>query len=1042
MLRARCLVVGIAALAAFAGIPPAWSTPNATVGVYYFEGWYHDTPGVIAAFANAELRNDFPEREPIWGGGLWRGDTVPIMEQQIDLAADHGIAFFSFDWYWYGSQFATENDGINSGLKNFMLASNRTRMKFNINIVDVAPTAIGTDAEWEEVADMLLPLLTDPQYLRVGGDPLVTCFNAAGMTQTNYDYFQQIGVAAGLNAVKFAANVSGSTALYSHVTRYNAVPGWGAGETEYPYQSLTEYVEGNDTWAPGIWNTESGGPQAYIPTIMAGWDARPWNTPPSWYFNPTRTPAAVGAHLQKAIDWIDANPALATPERLVMVYAWNEFGEGGYITPTVGDPNGLYLDAIEAVVMPSQSSLDWGASAGVFFPAPSGGVLPQLGDEALAQLYLAPDGNIDTEIVPGGATSGDDIVLDSVVLRNDGNPQEDFAVFQRLFEGTYGTGTLYGVLFSSATAGSGDRYYRGPGLSTSGSPTSYDLNTDPVYGDSWNGTIVPGGSTVFVSWMASAGFIDALGNPILPNLGDQALVQLVYSADGVADNPLPGGIPHDNDVVLDARIITNNGGLWEDYGLFGAQEYRGPFQAGYVYGVVYEDPEPSMDDRYYAGPMEAVSAGVFYEFNTDFVLGDEWNGTIGAVKLDLLWGASGGFVDDLGDPILPNPGDKTRVQLVFSPDGIADPLLPGGVPAADDLVLDTGTVQNAGGGLAPYGVFGPLALIDDYQTGVVYGVIFEDDTPWTGDRYYAGPVQAAVANAGPVPDTYEMNRNLVDGDAWNRTVASGATAQFNWSAPAGFINDAGNPILPDFGDHTIAYLVYTPDNAADPILPGGLPGGNDTVLDRRVVTNNGGLWEDYGIFGTQLYQGPLQPGFVYGVIFADDDPQAGDRYRAGPLEPTAAFVSHEMNVDFVNGDMWNGTVIAQNLALDFDSDGMSNDFELRYFGDYTSGLPLIDSDSDGISNLGEYIADTGAMNSNSFLGVTSFLWEPAQVTLTLRDTSVRRHYRCEYTDNVLVPGAWTPLGAAIPGTGGDAAIVEGEGPAVPARVYRGTALLP
>jgi len=348
---ARLPVLGILAILALLPRPLVGTTPTATVGAYYFEGWYHDTPEAIAAFANPELRNDFPEREPIWGGGLWRGDTVEIMEQQIDLAADHGVAFFSFDWYWYGSPAATANDGINSGLKNFMLASNRDRMRFNINIVDAAPTTIDSDAEWEQVADMLLPYLTDSQYLRVGGNPLITNFAAAGMTQTNYDYFQQIAVAAGLNEVGFAANVAGSTSLYTHVTRYNAVPGWGAGEVEYPYQSLTEYVEGNDSWAPGIWNTESGGPQSYIPTVMAGWDARPWGTPPTWYFNPTRTPEAVGAHLQKAIDWIDENPTLATPERLVMLYAWNEFGEGGYIAPTMGDPDGLYLDAIKSVVL-------------------------------------------------------------------------------------------------------------------------------------------------------------------------------------------------------------------------------------------------------------------------------------------------------------------------------------------------------------------------------------------------------------------------------------------------------------------------------------------------------------------------------------------------------------------------------------------------------------------------------------------------------------------------------------------------------------------
>ncbi|MAE63254.1 MAG: hypothetical protein CMJ18_03195 [Phycisphaeraceae bacterium] len=345
------LIVSLAFIALAIATPAGAAT--AKVGAYYFEGWYHDAPGLIAAFANAELRNDFPEREPIWGGGLWRGDTVEIMEQQIDLAADHGIAFFSFDWYWNGSEAATVNDGINSGLANFMLASNRDRMEFNINIVDVDPTPISSDTEWQQVADLLMPYLADSQYLRVGGDPMVTNFNAAGMTQTNYNYFQQAAAAAGIGPVKFAANVAGASSLYSHVTRYNAVPGWGAGETEFPYQSLTEYVEGNDTWAPGIWNTESGTGQAYIPTIMAGWDARPWNTPPSWYFNPTRTPASVAAHLQKAIDWIDANPTLATPERLVMLYAWNEFGEGGYIAPTVGDPDGLFLDAIRGVINPT-----------------------------------------------------------------------------------------------------------------------------------------------------------------------------------------------------------------------------------------------------------------------------------------------------------------------------------------------------------------------------------------------------------------------------------------------------------------------------------------------------------------------------------------------------------------------------------------------------------------------------------------------------------------------------------------------------------------
>jgi hypothetical protein len=96
--------------------------------------------------------------------------------------------------------------------------------------------------------------------------------------------------------------------------------------------------------------------QPFIPEVTAGWDKRPWEGPKGlnqkegWYF-PDRTPKAFGQFVRSAIDWMDKNPKLTTKERLLLIYAWNEFGEGGYIAPTRDDPNGAYLKALKAVVM-------------------------------------------------------------------------------------------------------------------------------------------------------------------------------------------------------------------------------------------------------------------------------------------------------------------------------------------------------------------------------------------------------------------------------------------------------------------------------------------------------------------------------------------------------------------------------------------------------------------------------------------------------------------------------------------------------------------
>jgi hypothetical protein len=60
--------------------------------------------------------------------------------------------------------------------------------------------------------------------------------------------------------------------------------------------------------------------------------------------------AGCGGEVLDAVAWMDQNPEKTTAERIVLVYAWNEFGEGGHIAPTKGDPEGEFLKALKAVV--------------------------------------------------------------------------------------------------------------------------------------------------------------------------------------------------------------------------------------------------------------------------------------------------------------------------------------------------------------------------------------------------------------------------------------------------------------------------------------------------------------------------------------------------------------------------------------------------------------------------------------------------------------------------------------------------------------------
>lgn len=141
----------------------------------------------------------------------------------------------------------------------------------------------------------------------------------------------------------------GFDAVSSYATQGNA--------KRAPYSELV-------TTAWRFWEAAKNLDEKVVPTMMAGWDRRPRvENPVPWesdraeevdaferyYESPL--PVELGAHVQGAISWVSNHP-YAAAANTVLIYAWNEYDEGGWIAPTLfeGDTRARAIgDIVRAV---------------------------------------------------------------------------------------------------------------------------------------------------------------------------------------------------------------------------------------------------------------------------------------------------------------------------------------------------------------------------------------------------------------------------------------------------------------------------------------------------------------------------------------------------------------------------------------------------------------------------------------------------------------------------------------------------------------------
>lgn len=343
-------------------------SPRMKLGAYYFAGWaghsrYDDgqpghqwAKGMPTHFTK-KLATEFAGRTPLWG---WRDDTLQVMERQIDLAADNGLAYFSFCWYWSDgggpiNTNAIATDPRHIPMRLFMQAKNNQRMEFCLMVANEARSVIVGEEAWKQAADHWITLFKHPRYLRVDGQPLLVIYKARGANKEGLAYLQAQARKAGIPGVAVCCCGGGAPEDgFALRTDYCVIPpnAWAGHVSEkHPYQEIAK--RNIECWS-------GSAVQPKIPAVTQGWDRRPWEArhgegyyggvEVSLYFEKA-TPVQFAGLLERMAHWMQANPAAVTKDRLAVIYAWNEIGEGSWLVPCKDDPAGAYLKVIRRVVL-------------------------------------------------------------------------------------------------------------------------------------------------------------------------------------------------------------------------------------------------------------------------------------------------------------------------------------------------------------------------------------------------------------------------------------------------------------------------------------------------------------------------------------------------------------------------------------------------------------------------------------------------------------------------------------------------------------------
>jgi hypothetical protein len=325
------------------------------VGAIRWDGWIGEAPSYDVGLQVERSLGPQPwhSRLPFYAQELStsevqvRANTQAVMDQEIAFAQAAGLDYWAFVMY------PPDNPQTRGGIDLYLRSVRRADIRFAMIVQSY--TFGETDIA------RLLRYFADDNYQKVaGGRPLVFLVGPSKVHDPTWPH-----VEASVERLRIGAAQAGLQRPYivhlwgwdgaKDVVDWLGLDAMGAYSLNFddraaPYAMLARKAEAKwDEW-------RATGAKVF-PLVTAGWDRRPRvQNPVSWEkpdppgaidaFYATPSPAELAAHLESALAWCRRHQATADPAG-VLIYAWNEIDEGGWLLPSRWPETGTErLDAV------------------------------------------------------------------------------------------------------------------------------------------------------------------------------------------------------------------------------------------------------------------------------------------------------------------------------------------------------------------------------------------------------------------------------------------------------------------------------------------------------------------------------------------------------------------------------------------------------------------------------------------------------------------------------------------------------------------------